>query len=127
MPGKYQPKAGARRYESCDPSKLEEVLNKIAAGKSHRSVCNQFGMPRSTLHNKLKEKHTRKARRPTILSEKEETAIAKHQVATADWGFPFDVLDIMMLVKNYLDKRGRNVQRFEDNTPGPDWLESFLK
>ena len=54
-------------------------------------------------------------------------AIAELSVATADWGFRFDGLDIMMLVKNYLDKRGRNVQRFKDNTPQPGWLDSFLK
>ena len=54
-------------------------------------------------------------------------AIAEHLVVTSDWGFPSEGLDIMMLVKNYLDKLRRNVQRFRDNTPGSDYLESFLK
>ena len=127
MPRKYQPKAGARKYGSCDSSKLQQARDKIAAGESQRSVCNQLGITRSTLQNKLKEKHQKKPGRPTILSEKEEIAIAEHLVATAEWGFPFDGLDIMMLVKNYLAKRGRTVQQFKDNTPGPDWLESYLK
>ena len=56
--------------------------------------------------------------RPT-LSEKEALAIAKHLLATAEWGFPFNGMDIMMLVKNYLDKLGGNVERFKNNVPGP--------
>ena len=33
----------------------------------------------------------------------------------------------MMLVKNCLGKLWRNVERFKNNVPGPDWLESYLK
>ena len=63
----------------------------------------------------------------TVLSEKEKSTIAEHLLATAEWGFPFDGMDIIMLVKNYLDKLRRNIERFKNNVPGPDWLESQLK
>ena len=44
MPRKYRPKVGARRCGSCDSSKLEEALNKVAAGETEYL--------RSTLHTK---------------------------------------------------------------------------
>ena len=49
MPRKYQPKTGTRKYGSCDPSKLQQALDKIAAEKNQSSVCNQLGITRSTL------------------------------------------------------------------------------
>ena len=36
-------------------------------------------------------------------------------------------MDIIKLVKNYLDKLGRSVERFKNNVPGPDWLELYVK
>ena len=127
MPRNYKAKPGVRRYNSCDNSKLQEALNRVAAGECQRSVCTELNIPRSTLYNKLKKKHTQKPGRPTVLNEEEELSIAKHLLATADWGFPFDGMDIMMLVKSYLDKIGRTVALFKNNLPGPDWLESYLK
>ena len=90
-------------------------------------MCAELNIPRSTLHNKLKKKYTQKPGRPTVLNDEEELSIAEHLLATADWGFPFDGMDIMMLVKSYLDKIGRTVALFKNNLPGPDWLESYLK
>ena len=52
MPRKYQSKVGARKYGSCDPSQLQQALDKIAAGESQHSVCNQLGITRNTLNNK---------------------------------------------------------------------------
>ena len=124
---KYKGQAGSRKCGTCDKSRLQEVLNRIAARQSQCYVSTQLGIVRSTLQNRLKQKHMQKLGRPTDLSEKEELAIAERILATAEWGFPFDSMDIMMLVKNHLDKLGENVERFKSNVPGPDWLESYLK
>ena len=123
MPRKYMGQTGSRKYGTYNESKLLEALNRIAAGKSQRYVCTQLGIVRSTLQNRLKQKHMPRPGRPTALSEKEELAIAEHLLATVEWGFPFGGTDIIMLVKNYLDKLGRNVERFKNNVPGPDWLK----
>ena len=126
-PRKYKKQAGSRKYGTCNESKLQETLNRIAAGKSQRYVGTQLGIVRSTLLNRLKQKHMQKPGRPTVLREKEDLAIAENLLATAEWGFPFDDMDIRMLVKNYVDKLGRNVERFKNNVPRPDWLELYLK
>ena len=108
MPRNYKAKPGTRRYKSCDNSKLQKALDRVVAGESQRSVCAELNIPRSTLYNKLKKKDTQKPGRPTVLNE-EELSITEHLLATADWGFSFDGMDIMMLVKSYLDKIGRTM------------------
>ena len=119
MPRNCIGQAGSRKYGIYE-SKLKEALNRIAAGKSQRYVCTELGIVRSTLQNGLKQKHMQRPGQPTVLSGKKELAIAEHLLATAEWGFAFDGMDIMMLVKNYLDKLRRNVERFKNNVPGPD-------
>ena len=46
----------------------------------------------------------------------------------SDWGFPFDAMDLRMLVKGYLDKKGVIVPKlkFHKNLPGREWVCSFL-
>ena len=97
MPRSYKAKPGTRRYKSCDNSKLQKALDRVVAGESPRSACAELNIPRSTLYNKLKKKDTQKPGRPTVLNE-EELSIAEHLLATADWGFPFCGMDIMVLV-----------------------------
>ena len=98
---RYKGPAGSRKYGTCDESQLQEDLKRIAAWHSQRFVCTQLGIVCSTLQNKLKQKNMQRPGRPTgtVLSEKEELAIAEHFLATAEYGFPFDGMDIMMLVK----------------------------
>ena len=119
MPRNYKAKPGTRRYKSCENSKLQKALDRVVTGESQRSVCAKLNIPRSTLYNKLKKKDTQKPGRLTVLNEK-ELSIAEHLLATTDWRFPFDGMDIMMLVKSYLEKIGRTVALFKNNLPGPD-------
>ena len=46
-----------------------------------------------------------------------------------EWGFPFEVMDIRIIVKSYLDKIGVTEVRFgnEQNLPGRDFVYGFLK
>lgn len=48
-------------------------------------------------------------------------------VTCASWGYPMDTLDMRLIVKTYLDRRGVQEKRFKDNLPGQDWALSFLK
>ncbi|KAK7449346.1 hypothetical protein BaRGS_00040031 [Batillaria attramentaria] len=120
------PQRKSRTYGTCDEKKWQQAQDLLAAGKSQRQVCKKLGIARSTLQNKLKNQHTKKVGRPCVLSKVEEIAIAEHLVATSEWGFPFDRMDIMFVVKAFLDKQGRIVERFKNNLPGHDWLYSFL-
>lgn len=50
-----------------------------------------------------------------------------HSVAMATYGFPVTTLDLRIIVKSYLDRIGRKVNRFTDNLPGIEWANSFLQ
>ena len=69
----------------------------------------------------LKGIHTKSVGRQTVLSHEEESLLCERIITLADWGFPLDILDLRMLVKGYLEKRGITVSRFKDNTPGHEW------
>ena len=45
----------------------------------------------------------------------------------SDWGYPVDSLTLRLIVKDSLEKQGKQVRKFKNNTPGPDFVESFLK
>ena len=57
MPRKYKQKPGTRKYKTCDEVKLQEALERIARGESRQSVCKDLNIVRSSLKNKLQEKH----------------------------------------------------------------------
>lgn len=44
----------------------------------------------------------------------------------ANWGFPLTRIDIGDVVKKYLDKQGKVVPVFKENTSDPDFLDSFI-
>ncbi|KAJ8930000.1 hypothetical protein NQ314_017255, partial [Rhamnusium bicolor] len=45
----------------------------------------------------------------------------------ASWGYPFDLYDLRLLVKSYLDKKIVQENRLTNNLPGRDWSTNFVK
>lgn len=45
----------------------------------------------------------------------------------SDWGYPVDSLPLRLIIKDSCEKQGKQVHRFKNNMPGPDFVESFLK
>lgn len=62
----------------------------------------------------------------TALNEDEEQSLIAHIIAVGTYGFPVTTHDLKFVVKSYLDRRGKTVKRFNQNTPGRDWIASFL-
>lgn len=94
-----------------------------------------------TIYNKLWETENVKindessdtsptARQPsglTIFTVEEKTRLCNNIIAMAEYGFPRNMLDVVLIVKQYLTRSGRTVQKFRDNLPGRDWLCGFFK
>lgn len=128
MPREYKRKLGARKYGDYSTENLAACLNDIRTKKmSQRDSEKHYNIPRSTIKNKLKEKHLRQPGHPTVFSASEENSFAEHIVNLADFGFPVTSLDLRFVIKAYLDKKGVTVRQFKNNIPGPDWVKSFLK
>lgn len=102
----------------------EDIENK---NMSVRQAAKKWNLGKSTLHDYVKGSHTKPVGRQTALSPEEELLLCQRVITLAEWGFPLDILDLQMLVKAYLDKRGVVVSRFKNNVPGHDWGLSFLK
>ncbi|XP_046684451.1 MFS-type transporter clz9-like [Homalodisca vitripennis] len=63
----------------------------------------------------------------TVLSEEEEKIIVDRLKTVGEWGYPIDSITLRLLVKEYLDRRGKTVIKFKDNLPGKDFVYSFLQ
>lgn len=85
----------------------------------------EFGVPKTTLHDRLHDRVSGTLGRPTCLSKEEELIIVERLLLMGEWGFPLTTMDLRLLIKTYLDSQGR-VSRFPDNMPGKDFVYGFM-
>lgn len=96
-------------------------------GLSSRAASRKYRIPYKTLQNKMKGKHDGAVGRPPAISNEEEKMVAEHIKQCGSWGMPLSLLDVRVIIKNYLDEKGTQIPIFVDNCPGPDWAQSFLR
>lgn len=112
-----------RKYED---EMFQQALDMIERGNmSVREAAKTYGVPRSTLQDKINNTHPRKDGGPTVLSEDEEQHIVEMLLLMSEWGFPWTSQDLRYFVKSYLDKKGK-VTRFVDNLPTHRFVKRFL-
>ncbi|KAG5885860.1 hypothetical protein JTB14_035880 [Gonioctena quinquepunctata] len=87
----------------------------------------QFSILFGTLYNRFEGIHGNNPGRPTIFTHDEELAILKSAAKCADCGFPSLLLDMRMMAKYYLDRKGRTGHLFKNNLTGIDWTYSLLQ
>ena len=127
MPRSYKKKIGPGGYQRYDIRQLEKAVKAVKTGKlSIREAEERFGIPRSTINRKARDLNPGPIGAPPILSDDEEKFIAEGIVKCAEWGVPLTTFDVRLIVKNYLDSRGRNEKRFQNNTPGYEWAKCFI-
>ena len=92
-----------------------------------RAAALAYGVPRSTLKDKLAERVSNEtAGRPPVLSKEEEELFIQRLIMHGEWGFPLSSTDLRNIIKDYLDRQGRTT-RFVGNLPGPDFVSSFMQ
>lgn len=127
MPRNYKRALGSRPYVNYSAEVLEKCLEDIRCKRlSQREAAEQYGIPRSTIINKLKGVRSSVIGGPTVFTPHEEEAFKNHLLKLAEFGFPVSGIDLRYCVRNYLQKTGRVVPKFRNNLPGPDWVKSFL-
>lgn len=127
MPRTYKPDPrSSKRYKKYDHEIIKNALELVKNGKSYREVASEFGISKSVLcrHNL---RHTKKQGGQKVLSDEIENLIIENINICAEWGYPLDTYDLRLIVKGYLDRRGKNIPKFKNNFPGRDFAESFLK
>ena len=109
------------------PDILTKAATAIQEGASYRDVEKQLGVPKSTIHRRIKKLKFKTMGGQTALSREEEQIFVDHLIVVSQWGFPFSKLDLRLLVKGYLEKSSRIVKSFKNNMPDDDWAQNFLK
>lgn len=128
MPRNRKKPLGTRNYVNYSQQQLEDCLNAVRSGElTQRAAETRYGISRSTIKNKLKDKHPKSVGRSRIFSEEEEAVFEQHLIKLCEYGFPVVELDFRFVIKTYLDKKGVTVDRFKQNLPGYEWTKSFLK
>ena len=124
MPRTYKPVAGTLRRKKYSDTAMTDAVDAVHQGMSQREASEKFDVPHGTLQDKLKGAHSLPLGGQPVFSEEEEIVIAKSVATLGDWGYPVDALEVHLMLKQYLTKRGRKVSKFRDNLPGKDWLYS---
>ena len=123
----YSRKPGSRRYKDYTPEVLAQAVNDVENGLlSIREASVKYGVSKSTISRKLLHQNEGLPGHPTVFSPHEEEAIVTHVTTVADWGFPINLLELRLLGKLYLQRAGKSIQCFTNNTPGKEWAVSFV-
>lgn len=92
-----------------------------------RAAAEQFGVPKSTLHRKLKGESVYCKMGPkTVLTEQEEQEIVDTILYAAEQGFPLTKSQLVDTVQRYLNNANRK-SKFPNNRPQKKWFKAFMK
>lgn len=115
------------QFMNYTPETLERALQDVRRGtRSIRDAAETYGIPKSTISDKLKNRHSKKQGGQTALSAEDERFLSEGIQKFGEWGFPLTRSDIRHLVKSNLDRKGMRIAKFRDNMPGKEWFYCFL-
>ena len=125
----YKRKRGSRSHlTGYTVEQMESALNAVRAGDlSFAKAAIEFHVPKSTLLRKFTGQRTKKSGGQTFLSKACESVIVLVLNQLVDWKVPLTLMELRLLVKNYLDLSGNTDGKFTNNFPGRDWSRRFLK
>lgn len=127
MPRNYNKKVGGRTYSQYTSETVADAVEAVRTRQfSIREASQQYNIPVGTLYNKLHNLHLNQPGGSTVLTISQETDLCETIRIAGEWGYPLTPTAIKNLVKEYLD-HNKVTSKFVNNTPGQDWLSSFLK
>lgn len=125
MPRTYVKKVGGRSYQNYPPENMAKAVKAVQQGMSQLAASKKFKVPRTTLLEKIHQKHPLKPGRPTVLTQEEEVLIAKTLRTVSDWGFPMTQADVRQVISKFVTKQGRDIPGWKNNQPGEDFVHCF--
>lgn len=118
------PKGKKRDY---DVSVLNLALKEINEGGKIREIARKYGIPKSTLHFKLKNPTHKTTFGPApILTVEEEQLLVFWIKEMMRKGFPLNIEDLKQSVYKFLTENPRP-NKFKNNYPADGWVRGFLK
>ena len=126
MPHFHKRRLGSRTYMDFSEENVQAAITAIQEGMSRREAEKVFDVPKTTLGLGLKGPSNKPGQPPVLIVEEEKVIVDYIQVMCG-WGFRLDGSYLRHLVKNYLDRKGVRVVRFQDNLPGHEFVIHFKK
>ena len=118
---KYEKTLGARNYQNYSEATLEKAAFLVKTNRiSLRKAAQEFGIPKSTIDNKVKGKHQKKVGGQTRLTEETKRMLVNVTDTITAWKMPLAKIDVRLLVQDYLDRKTDGKKILKDNLPGPD-------
>ncbi|XP_053392934.1 uncharacterized protein LOC128555225 [Mercenaria mercenaria] len=112
------------------PSKMKQAIASVKSGTlSRRKAAELYGIPKTTLLDKLSGRSPEERVRPgpaTVLTEAEENVLCDYIKLMASIGYPVTRDELLTEVKKVIDLDGRNTP-FRNNKPGKDWFYAFRR
>lgn len=124
----YLRKPGSRKYRDYNEERLKAAVEAYKrGGKTLHQVAEEYEIPYVTIYRKAKGLHQKTPGGQPVLSKKLENVIVKAILVAADWGYAMEMSEIQEMVAGYIQQLGLTNLKFNNNRPGKDWYEGFLK
>ncbi|XP_074106388.1 uncharacterized protein LOC141532112 [Cotesia typhae] len=109
-------------------SDLGAALQDAQRGIPLGVCCKKYGIPKTTLHSRLKKNIPLDAKKgpKTYLTKEEEDQIVKWIFYLSDRGFPVTKNQLLDSVRDIVTELDRKID-FIDNRPGRHWYQAFLR
>ena len=92
---------------------------------SIHSAAKKYGIPKSTLNDKVNGRHCKSHGRPNRLSPEEEEEIVQTCLVFAEWGYGLGKKEILTVISDYVKSR-KKAHLFPKGVPGEDWWRGFM-
>lgn len=128
MPREYKSKS-LKPYKKHDSIVLQQAVMDVKNNVfTLRRAAEHYGINYSVIYRHLKKGDAIKSHGgQTCLSNGEERILIDRLKICAEWGYPIDVLNLRVIIKEFLDRKGKHVTKFKSNLPGKEFIYSFLK
>jgi len=99
----------------------------VKGGMGVRQAARDFGVPRTTLRNKLEGKHPIEKKSKLSLSTEEEKTFSQWAINMARAGFGRTKKDFLRSIQEYLNQLDEEPRFKNNNMPGDTWYYDYLK
>eukprot|EP00096_Caligus_rogercresseyi_P007593 TRINITY_DN25528_c0_g1_i1.p1 TRINITY_DN25528_c0_g1~~TRINITY_DN25528_c0_g1_i1.p1 ORF type:complete len:549 (+),score=107.82 TRINITY_DN25528_c0_g1_i1:71-1717(+) len=110
-----------------DKDKMKDAIQAVQMGMSGRVAAFNFGVPRTTLMNKLNNKEEPKMGRCTVLSPEEEARIVEWMLKCRRRGSIPTKDNVLNSIQTLISSRKKEKKSpFVNNRPGRTWFQLFM-
>ncbi|KAK3922753.1 Pogo transposable element with KRAB domain [Frankliniella fusca] len=102
------------------------AVEDVKRGTPLKTAAKEHGVPRNTVRNRLNGVTAARGP-PTTLTIEEEQLLVDWILDCSRKGFPRRRMDVLLSVKDFLDKAPERKHPFVNNLPGNKWYRMFLR